>query len=54
MRFSQLLACFGFIKEVQVKDHSSDIVTHVIWADEFNTEPEYVLKRVMEAMEKLT
>jgi hypothetical protein len=40
LRFSQILCNFGFVKDYQVKDHDSGLVTHNIWIDEYQTEPQ--------------
>lgn len=46
MRFSQILQNFGFIVSAR---HSVDGMS--LWANEFYTESEYILKRVSERVE---
>jgi hypothetical protein len=46
LRFGQILRNFGFVATNSVKNNAGDIVT--VWHDEFNVEPDDLLKRVRE------
>jgi len=46
-RFSQILRNYGFVKEkIMLIDNGME--DYIVWQDDFNLEPEYILKRVME------
>jgi hypothetical protein len=46
MRFSQALLNFGFVRDTNLQDGR-------VWIDEYNVEPEHILARVSDTLEKM-
>lgn len=51
LRFSQILSNFGFVEDELIENREEQ--TQKVWVDEYNVEPEHILARVSETLEKM-
>lgn len=52
LRFSQILANFGFVKTVRDFEHNGNSL-NPSWADEYHLEPTELLKRVIKSIKEV-